>query len=173
MRQFSMVGVAWESIRYWPSLYKQKENIVKHIANSNELHSKLQYHPVPLRKNKKSKTLFVSYYFFLIITYKVIGFLDMRIYTTSYTDHPQELINIVTGVANKTCKERHKKKVPFLGGISQHTRQKLPPKTTSTYFTSKELRISQAAFSGEDMAVPTIAMCVCCSMYYCQKWQYD
>jgi hypothetical protein len=96
----------------------------------------------------------------VIITYKVIGFLDMRKYTTSYTDHPQELINIVTGVANKTCTDRHQKKVPFLGVISQHTRQKLPPKTTSTYFTSKELKISQAAFSGEDMAVPTVAMCV-------------
>jgi hypothetical protein len=33
-----------------------------------------------------------------------------------------------------------------------------PPKTTRTYFTSKELKISQAAFSGEDIAVPTVAM---------------
>lgn len=40
----------------------------------------------------------------------------MRKYTTSYTDHPQELINIVTGVANKTCKVRHQNKVPFLLG---------------------------------------------------------
>jgi hypothetical protein len=35
-----------------------------------------------------------------------------------------------------------------------------PPKTTRTYLTSKELKISQAAFSGEDIAVPTVAMCV-------------
>jgi hypothetical protein len=33
-----------------------------------------------------------------------------------------------------------------------------PPKTTSTYLTSKELKISQAAFSGDDIAVPTVAI---------------
>lgn len=35
-----------------------------------------------------------------------------------------------------------------------------PPKTTSTYLTSKELKISHAPFSGDDIAVPTVAMCV-------------
>lgn len=114
------------------------------------------------KKNPRPILLVITFFFWkvVIITYKVVGFLDMRKYTTSYTDHPQELINIITGVANETCKVRHQNKVPFFLGISQHTRQKLPPKTTSTYFTSKELKISQAAFSGEDMAVPTVAMCV-------------
>lgn len=36
----------------------------------------------------------------------------------------------------------------------------LPPNTTRTYLTSKDWKISHAAFSGEDMAVPTVAMCV-------------
>lgn len=43
--------------------------------------------------------------------------------------------------------------------LAEHKGNK-PPKTTRTYFTSRELKISQAGFSGEDMAIPTVAMCV-------------
>jgi hypothetical protein len=46
----------------------------------------------------------------------------------SNTNHPQKLVDVIT------------------------------PKTTRTYFTSKELKISHAAFSGDDIAVPTVAM---------------
>ena len=37
-------------------------------------------------------------------THKIIWLLDVREYTTSYANHPKELIDIITRVANKPCK---------------------------------------------------------------------
>jgi hypothetical protein len=94
-------------------------------------------------------------------THKVIWLLDVREYATSYTNHPKKLIDVITRVANKPCKGNSQ-----CQGLENGSRYRIfsncikhqPPKTTRTYLTSNELKISQAAFSGDDIAVPTVAM---------------
>jgi hypothetical protein len=94
-------------------------------------------------------------------THKIIWLLDVREYTTSYTNHPKELIDIITWVANKPCKGNSRFKGLENGSrywIFYNCIKNQPPKTTRTYLASNEWKISQAAFSGDDIAVPTVAM---------------
>ena len=108
-------------------------------------------------------------------THKIIWLLDVREYTTSYANHPKELIDIITRVANKPCK----------GNIQcQDLRPKVnwifsPYALPSTNLQRQQARIwhlknwrfPKLLFPGMTMLYQLL-LCECCSRYCCLQSQF-